>query len=78
MPEIVGGLPATTVSVPLPVDFLLVPLLTVTTMPLILPTSLACGVPERRPVDESKVAQRGILLMLNLSALPRGSLAFGR
>ena len=77
-PEIVGGLPATTLMLNLPSDFRLVPSLTEIWMPLILPTSLTTGVPCRRPVLGSKVAQRGRLLMLNVSGSPFGSAADGR
>src|SRR5688572_2067107 len=42
-----------------------------------LPTSSLSGVPVRRPVARSNVAQAGFRLIVNSSVSPSGSLAFG-
>jgi len=46
-------------------------------MLLNVPASALCGVPRSVPVAVSKAAHAGRLLILNVSGLPSGSLAFG-
>ena len=50
---------------------------TAMTMPEYVPTPAAVGVPESRPVVVEKLAQLGLLCMLNASVLPSGSDAVG-
>ena len=53
------------------------PLLTLITIPLYVPTSLADGVPLSCPVAILKVAQAGLFVIENERRLPEGSLAVG-
>jgi hypothetical protein len=55
----------------------LVPLLTLITMLLSVPTLEADGVPESVPVVLAKVAQAGLSVMLKLTAWPLGLLTVG-
>ena len=77
-PEIVGATPRTTLMPNLASPLRLTPSLTEIWMPLILPTSIDDGVPYRRPVLASKLAQRGFLLIAKVSCAESGSLALGR
>src|SRR5690606_38540695 len=51
--------------------------LTVITMPVVVPRSAALGVPDNRPVLVLKLAQDGLLTMLNVSVSLSASLAVG-
>jgi len=54
------------------------PSLTLMTMPVVVPTSPAPGVPASKPVAVLNVAHAGRFAMLNVNVLPSGSLAVGR
>ena len=53
------------------------PSLTLITMPEVVPTSAAAGVPLSCPVEMLKLAHEGMLVMENVRPLPAGSLAVG-
>ena len=54
-----------------------VPSLTLITIPDVVPTSPAPGVPLSCPVEMLKLAHEGMLVMENVRPLPAGSLAVG-
>ena len=58
-------------------DALASPSLTLMTMPLVVPTCCAAGVPDSRPVAVSNDAQAGGFAMLNVNGSPSASLAVG-
>ena len=58
-------------------DAVRVPSLTVMTMPAVVPTSPAPGVPDSAPVLVLNAAHAGLFVMLKVSVLPSGSLAVG-
>ena len=61
-----------------PSDALAVPSVTLITMPVVIPTSPAPGVPCSKPVEVLNVAHAGRFAMLNVSVLPSASAAVGR
>ncbi len=59
-------------------DVVASPSSTVMTMPVVVPTCCAPGVPDNRPVAASNDAQGGVTSMLNVNVSPlSGSLAVG-
>jgi len=46
-------------------------------MPVVVPTSLCCGVPDSSPVDVSKLAHAGWFAILNVRLSLSGSFAKG-